>query len=111
MAAHAASEGRTGLASLLLEHERVAAEQVPLLLELGGWGCMGSVFQFVSWLSCCWQHRLCCVVRAGIPTASHMPTAARAMGLVSAPSAGEDERALDKAVESGDSGEQRLLCF
>ena len=50
-------------------------------------------------------------LRADIPTASHMPTAARAMGLVSAPSAGEDERALDKAVESGDSGEQRLLCF
>ena len=35
VAAHAASEGRTGLAALLLEHERVAAEQVPLLLELG----------------------------------------------------------------------------
>ncbi|PRW05770.1 Vacuolar sorting-associated 16 [Chlorella sorokiniana] len=50
VASHAAAEGRHGLAALLLEHERVAAEQVPLLLDLG-----------------------------------------------------EDERALDKAVESGDS--------
>ncbi|KAL4440601.1 hypothetical protein ABPG75_003602 [Micractinium tetrahymenae] len=50
VAAHAAAQGRQGLAALLLDHERCAAEQVPLLLELG-----------------------------------------------------EDERALDKAVESGDS--------
>ncbi|EFN53979.1 hypothetical protein CHLNCDRAFT_135924 [Chlorella variabilis] len=50
VAAHAAAQGRRHLAALLLEHERCAAEQVPLLLELG-----------------------------------------------------EDERALDKAVESGDS--------
>ena len=45
VAAHAASEGRAGLAALLLEHERVAAEQVPLLLDLGGYaraaGCVG----------------------------------------------------------------------
>lgn len=35
VASHAAAEGRRGLAALLLEHERVAAEQVPLLLDLG----------------------------------------------------------------------------
>lgn len=35
VASHAAAQGRRGLAALLLEHERVAAEQVPLLLELG----------------------------------------------------------------------------
>ena len=35
VASHAAGEGRRGLAALLLEHERVAAEQVPLLLNLG----------------------------------------------------------------------------
>ncbi|KAL4852826.1 hypothetical protein ACK3TF_006093 [Chlorella vulgaris] len=50
VAAHAAAEGRRHLAALLLDHERCAADQVPLLLQLG-----------------------------------------------------EDERALDKAVESGDS--------
>ena len=38
VAAHAAAQGRRHLAALLLEHERCAAEQVPLLLELGGWG-------------------------------------------------------------------------
>lgn len=36
VAAHAAAEGRRGLAALLLDHERCAAEQVPLLLDLGG---------------------------------------------------------------------------
>lgn len=42
VASHAAGEGRRGLAALLLEHERVAAEQVPLLLNLGR-GCGGVV--------------------------------------------------------------------
>lgn len=39
VAAHAASQGRQRLAALLLDHERCAAEQVPLLLELGELAC------------------------------------------------------------------------
>lgn len=35
VASHAAAQGRQRLAALLLDHERCAAEQVPLLLELG----------------------------------------------------------------------------
>lgn len=38
VAAHAAAQGRQRLAALLLDHEHCAAEQVPLLLELGEWG-------------------------------------------------------------------------
>ncbi len=38
VAAHAAAQGRQRLAALLLDHEHCAAEQVPLLLELGKWG-------------------------------------------------------------------------
>jgi hypothetical protein len=37
VAAHAAAEGRRHLAALLLDHERCAADQVPLLLQLGAW--------------------------------------------------------------------------